>query len=133
MRIIKRLQHFFIDTREMLHTPRYLWSFASALFLLVLVVALPLWRIVPIGVTRQYIPLHYNIYFGVDRFGSWKQIFVIPVLGLVLLLINLFFQTIVFRHQKLLATFLAISSIFIELIFLISMILIVLLNLSYAL
>lgn len=132
MRITKRLQHFFIDMREMLHAPRYLWSFVSAFFLWVLVVALPLWRIVPIGATRQFIPLHYNIYFGVDRFGSWKQIFIIPILGLTLLLLNLFFQTMIFRREKLLATFLAITSIFIELIFLISMILIVLLNLSYA-
>lgn len=33
--------------------------------------------------------LHYNVYFGVDTLGDWRQVFILPLLGLVLLVINL--------------------------------------------
>jgi len=56
--------------------------------------------------------LHYNIYFGVDVIGSWKQIYFLPVIGLLILSINttlgyLFYQQKerIAAHLLLLATF----------------------------
>jgi hypothetical protein len=43
--------------------------------------------------------LHYNVYFGVDMLGSWKQAFALPFLGLVLFIIN-FSLSLYFYHQK---------------------------------
>jgi hypothetical protein len=93
---------------------------------------LPLWRIFPFREARPFIPLHYNIYFGVDRLGAWQQIFWLPALGLGLFLLNIILQTSVFRHQSFLALMIAIATSLLEGIFLLAMILIILLNASYA-
>lgn len=34
------------------------------------------------------ITLHYNVYFGVDIIGSWWQVYFLPAIGLLLLLVN---------------------------------------------
>lgn len=68
------------------------WAKRIALFslaLVVLMIALPLWKLLPIVSDRPFIPLHYNIYLGIDRFGPWYQIFILPVIGGVILLLNL--------------------------------------------
>jgi len=43
--------------------------------------------------------LHYNVYFGVDMLGNWKQVFMLPFLGLILFIIN-FYLSLYFYHQK---------------------------------
>lgn len=35
------------------------------------------------------IPLHYNIYFGIDLIGSYRRIFTLPLIGLFIILMNL--------------------------------------------
>lgn len=117
---------------EWLRTKTGAWCFVSALFLLALTIALPVWRILPLAESRPFIPLHYNIYLGVDRLGPWYQIFIVPALGFGLFLFHLILQTIAFRKEKLLATMLAVAIVLIEAILLFAMTLIVLLNLSYA-
>lgn len=117
---------------EMLRNKRFVWCVVLSILFLLLDTALPIWRIVPLSSTRPYIPLHYNIYLGVDQLGSWYQIFLLPALGLVLFLFNLILQTVAFRKEKLLATMLAVATVLIEGLLLFAMALIVLLNLSYA-
>lgn len=43
--------------------------------------------------------LHYNVYFGVDMLGNWKQVFILPFLGLILFMINSYLS-LYFYHQK---------------------------------
>lgn len=117
---------------EWLRTKIGAWCFALSLLFLLLDAALPVWRILPLASSRPYIPLHYNIYLGVDRLGPWWQIFLIPALALGLFLFHLVLQTIAFRKEKLLATMVAVAAVLIEFILLAAMALIVLLNLSYA-
>jgi len=118
--------------RDMLRTPRFLWCAILAFLICALDVALPILRIMPLHVARPFIPLHYNIYLGVDRLGPWDQIFVLPILGFCLFLFNLLIQTMAFRREKLLAFMIAVATAIIEFVFLGAMVLIVLLNLSYA-
>lgn len=132
MKISKRFQFFFSDTRSMYRTKRFVWCAILSLVFLGLATALPLWKIVPLASSRPYIPLHYNIYLGVDRLGSWNQIFFLPILGMGLFIFNLILQTLAFQKEKLLATMLAIATVLIEALLFFAMVLIVLLNLSYA-
>ncbi len=125
----KNAKQFFKSLRELLTQGRLArWTFIVSLLLLVGTTVLPIWRILPLAKVQPFIPLHYNIYFGVDRFGPWYHAFVIPILGLLFLLISLIMQTHFFKKEKMLATFFAISTIFLELTFLIAMILLILLN-----
>lgn len=89
---------------------------------------LPMWRIVPLAKNQPFIPLHYNIYLGVDNFGPWYAVFVLPGLGLALLLVNIIFEAVFFRREKVLSYFFAYATVFAELLLLAAMVLIVLLN-----
>ncbi len=58
--------------------------------------------------------LHYNVYFGVDVIGDWWQVYFMPLIGLLILLINavlgyLFYQQKerLVAHLLMLATFIA--------------------------
>ena len=58
--------------------------------------------------------LHYNVYFGVDLAGSWKNTFILPLIGLIIILINLalayyFFAKLerIASHILLIASFMA--------------------------
>ncbi len=103
-------------------------AFVSAVLVL-LAFVLPLWRIVPLAREQPFIPLHYNIYFGIDRFGPWYYVFAPAALGLALLLVNLVFEAVFFRRERVLSSFFAGATVFGEAVLFVSVVLIVLLNL----
>lgn len=79
-------EHLLVYLRSQTWAKRIAWF---SLVLVILMVALPLWKLLPIVSDNPFIPLHYNIYLGIDRFGPWYQIFILPVIGGVILLLNL--------------------------------------------
>jgi hypothetical protein len=44
--------------------------------------------------------LHYNVYFGVDMTGSWKSVFFLPGVGLLLFLVNFFLAFYFYRRLE---------------------------------
>jgi hypothetical protein len=107
----------------------YRWTALASLVLVVLTFAVPAWKIVPIRQAAPYIPLHYNIYIGIDRFGPWYYVFIPGVLGLTLLFVNTVFQAVFYRREKVLSAFFAVATAFAELTLFVAMALSVLLNL----
>jgi len=105
------------------------WSAILSLITVVLTFLIPLWKILPLSEEQSFLPLHYNIYFGIDQFGPWYYVFFVPSLGLVLLIINLVFEVVFFRKEAILSYFFAFATLFAELILLVAVVLIVLLNL----
>jgi hypothetical protein len=71
------------------------------LLALCLVANLADWVILKIFIQPVDFPiiLHYNVYFGVDMLGDWKQVFILPFLGLILFIIN-FLLSLYFYNQK---------------------------------
>lgn len=128
-RVRKQVKQALKSFREMLRQERIYpgMLILSVLFWLTSM-ALLVWRIVPLSEVSSYLPLHYNVYFGVDRFGPWYQVFVIPTLGLLFLLLALVMQTHFFRREKMLARFFALSTTFIQGVLLVATALTVLLN-----
>lgn len=106
----------------------YLWMLGASVLTLALTLTLPIWRIVPLAGEKPFLPLHYNVYFGVDRFGPWWQVFVPPTLGLLFLLVALVMQARFYRSEPMLARFFAVSTVLLETALLIAMALLVLLN-----
>ncbi|MFA5993758.1 MAG: hypothetical protein WC823_02235 [Parcubacteria group bacterium] len=43
--------------------------------------------------------LHYNVYFGVDLIGDYRQVYILPIIGLILFSIN-FILSLYFYQQK---------------------------------
>lgn len=96
--------------------------FHAAIWVLIIV------KLLPISRELEFLSLHYNIFFGVDLVGQWYKIFLIPVVGLVFLILNLFLIIFFYKKEKFLARFLAGCNPLIELGLLASITLIILLN-----
>ena len=94
--------------------------FESALMHWVLIGALILnginWGLIAFFIRPVDFPiiLHYNVYFGGDVIGAWWQLYFLPAIGLIILIINtvlgyLFYQKQerIIAHLLMLATFIA--------------------------
>lgn len=79
------------------------------------------------GVTEFW--LHYNIYWGTDKFGNWKQIFLIPITGVAIIIINLILSIFIYSKKEILSYFLAIASTFTQIFLFLACLLIILQNL----
>ncbi|MEJ0021218.1 MAG: hypothetical protein WDN47_01410 [Candidatus Doudnabacteria bacterium] len=70
--------------------------------------------------SKTQILLHYNVVLGPDLISKSQYIYWIPLLALILLLINASVASIFYKKEKLAAYFLNISSIAVQLIFLVA-------------
>ncbi len=103
----------------------------SILFWLISV-GLPSWRIVPLIVGKAVVPLHYNIHFGIDTVGPWWQVYIVPGVGLLFMLLNFVAARITWRRDEVLTYIIAAATVLIEVILCVAMIFIVYLHLTYA-
>lgn len=60
--------------------------------------------------------LHYNIYFGIDWMGIWYKIFVYPLVGLAVYIINLFLGILFYKKDKFISRLLICSITFCEIL-----------------
>jgi hypothetical protein len=72
--------------------------------------------------------LHYNIYFGIDNIGIWYKAFIIPVLGLFIIIFNNILAYSFYVREKLLSYVLIIIQGFIQIILFAAAIFLILLN-----
>ena len=56
--------------------------------------------------------LHYNVYFGVDITGNWKQVFILPFIGLILFAINGFLAAYFYKSQERIAGYVLLITSF---------------------
>jgi len=77
---------------------------------------------------QSYIPLHYNIYTGIDLFGSWQRIFIWPTIGLIILLINLILAIIIYEKKEIVSYFLSFAATLAQIFLLIATLLTILIN-----
>ncbi len=80
---------------------------SAFIFSLVINIFLWLWLYLTVSPKELPVPLHYNIYFGIDLIGEWYKIFFIPFSGFVILFINFLISFIIYRKQKIISYFLS--------------------------
>ena len=104
-------------------------KFVLTNFFISLALNIAIWLVLAFSInsSSEIIPLHYNIYFGIDLIGAWYKVFIIPFLGLLIFFINFALSYII--KVRLLDYFLVASSTFIQFILLVASIFVVLLNL----
>jgi hypothetical protein len=71
--------------------------------------------------SRYPIPLHYNIYTGIDTIDFWYKILVIPSFGLFLLVVNFFIGLFFLDKERFVSYILFVSGLFIQMILFVSM------------
>jgi len=73
--------------------------------------------------------LHYNVYFGVDVLDDWKRVYVVPLIGLFLFVVNTLLGLYFYQHKERIASYiLAIANLMIQLSLLVASISIILIN-----
>jgi len=99
-------------------------------FVISFILNLLLWIFLYWQVQPQVDPivLNYNIYFGISLIGPWWHVFLWPLTGLVIWLINLILILIWSKKNQLLATFLSWTTILIQLLLIVVGIFVVMLN-----
>ncbi|OGE79201.1 MAG: hypothetical protein A2751_04375 [Candidatus Doudnabacteria bacterium RIFCSPHIGHO2_01_FULL_46_14] len=68
------------------------------------------------GWSAEKIPLHFNVAYGIDYLGTARQVYEIPLTGLVLLAINTLLAVKLYSREKLFSYFLSFGSIVLQLI-----------------
>lgn len=102
-----------IKSRPYFQNKPILFLFLSAILLNIATWILLYLKIKP----SQYpVPLHFNIYFGIDVIDKWQKVFVIPCLGLLFIFINYFIGGLVFKSEKTISYFLNAASLLLQIL-----------------
>jgi hypothetical protein len=76
----------------------------------------------------ENVPLHYNVNFGIDFIGASSQIYALPLVGLVLLMVNSFVGVWVWRRDRVLSYFIGTGTLMVAVIVVVAAVLSILLN-----
>ena len=109
---------FYFNLKDFLVKPRFYLPIFVALLLNVLIW---LFLIIKIKPSVNWIPLHYNVYFGIDFLGPWVYIFVYPFLGLLIIFINSFISIKLLILEPILAKILIWSALLVQIIIIMSL------------
>lgn len=104
--------------------------FFSIVFSAAIVLNLVIWVLLYFKIPHfgGFLPLHYNIYFGVDLTGMWYELIMIPVVGLFIILANFILATLVHSQEKILGYFLLSAALLAQLLLLVGFFWIVFIN-----
>ena len=124
----------FIETIK--NSPARQNKFIIIINIICLILNLALWlflywqlnKIVKINPEMTTIPLHYNVFLGIDKIGYWYNAFYLPLIGLVILIINFILAIYAYSKKSLASYFLSTSSFFVQIILAASGLLIILIN-----
>jgi hypothetical protein len=73
--------------------------------------------------------MHYNVYFGVDLLGNWKQVFILPLVGIILSIINFLLAIHFYNLKERIASYLLlIATMMIQLSLLVASISVIIIN-----
>ncbi len=133
--LAKFYENFYLTRQKIFKVISYIFSFFYIRIYLIIVLGLNLaiWLAVyfiNINVSQDLVILHYNVNFGVDLIGNVKRIFIIPVLGLLIILINtiLLFSLTKHRNFKFFAHLLLVTCFIVNLFLLLGLAFIYLIN-----
>jgi hypothetical protein len=72
--------------------------------------------------------LHYNLFFGVDYLGNYNEVFIIPIVGIVVIFVNSILGHFLYRRERLASYFLSFNMIVVQMFLLLAGYLIVRIN-----
>ncbi len=118
--------------REMFKLPYFRWVSLISILSWLVTIVLPSVRVLPLIYGKTAVPLHYNIHIGVDTVGPWWQIYFVPAVGLLIILINLVLARYTWTRENVLAYVAAAATLLLQLVLMTAMMFIVYLSLQYA-
>jgi len=76
----------------------------------------------------EQVYLHYNIYFGIDNIGNWYNVFILPLLGAFIIVLNNVLAYFFYLKEKFISFALVVSQTMMQIILLAAAIFVILLN-----
>jgi len=91
---------------------------------------LAIWIILKIFVKPVDYPiiLHYNVYFGVDVTGNWKNVWIFPMIGIIIFVINLFLSIYFYNKERIASYVLLLAAWMIQLSLIVASLGVILIN-----
>ena len=89
------------------------------------------WQLFPQIREQIFIPLHYNIHFGVDSLGPWWRIFTIPFLEILILVVNTIAAVYLWKRERVLSELVVGTGLMCEATLFVALLFVILLNLTY--
>ncbi len=122
---MKSREHILENFNKYIKDKRIIFLFTGAVVLNFIV-----WFLLYRNITPQEGPifLHYNIYFGVDLIGEWYRLYLLPGVGIIILLINVYLGYLCYKRHAILAVLVLSLTVFIQAILLISAYLLIRVN-----
>ncbi len=62
----------------------------------------------------EAVPVHYNIYFGIDLLGPWWFLYILPAASLLVFLVNLGLSVILYKRHDLAVYFLLLGGLLVQ-------------------
>ncbi len=87
-----------------------------------------IWLYLEIEPQVEPVALRYTVYFGLDLIGPWWYVYLIPLIGLIILVINFTSAYLIYLNTKILAHLIILATTIIQVLLVIISILIQLLN-----
>ena len=89
-------------------------------------------RFIYTEIDQERMALHYNVDFGIDYYGEISKVFVLPFIGLIIILVNILVYFLLLKHKdrKFISHILFLVAITTNLILLVAIALIYLVNFS---
>ncbi|MFA5029269.1 MAG: hypothetical protein WC518_00780 [Patescibacteria group bacterium] len=78
---------------------------------------------------KEFIILRFNIYFGISSLGAWYKVFLMPLIGLIIIVVNFLLSFYFYLKEKLLSYYLAAAALVCNLILLVAGALLIYINL----
>jgi len=76
-----------------------------------------------------FIILHYNVYFGVDLIGDYKQVYLLPTIGLILFIVNQILAIFFYERKERIASYiLLMATLMIQLSLIVASMSVILIN-----
>lgn len=105
LKFLNILNYFHLGKYQFAETVKDLFGFFYIRLYLIIIIGINLlnWLfvfIININVSQNLVVLHYNIDFGVNLIGDAKQIYIIPFMGLIIILINLFLMVMAYKQAN---------------------------------
>lgn len=99
--------------------------------ILVLIINLMAWLLLIVNFWQrnEYIILGYNIYFGISDLGIWYKIYLLPLIGLVVAIVNFLLALYFYLPARVLSYFLSFTASIVNLIMLTASLLLIYSNL----
>lgn len=122
--LAKKFKSFFIQ--EYFRSVIVLWLLGLSL-----AVNVANWIILKIFIQPVDFPiiLHYNVYFGVDVLDEWQKVYIMPLIGVFLFIVNILLGLYFYKQKERIASYvLAIANLMIQLSLLVASISIILIN-----